>query len=791
MGTLVRAWRERALLTQEQLAQRAGLNVRTIRRMELGTLHRPRGTSVSMLAEALNLDTGEQERLFAAARGVPARPARDGSESVANVPPNVLAVPRQLPPGAAHFVGRRKELSTLDAILSVESPDPRVMVIVGCAGIGKTTLAVQWCSAVAGEFPDGQLYVNLRGFGTLNPVEPASALNTLLRGMGVAPEEIPEDQAAASALFRTRTAGRRLLILLDNALNSEQVRPLLPARGCVAVVTSRDQLRSLTTHEATTRISLSPLEPPDSAELLSRISGRAVTGREEPVRDLMKLCDNSPLALRIIGERLARQPDVPLLDLVDELAGGHEGLDAFSGGDDAYSDLRTVLSWSYRNLPPETAWVLRAVGGLYPGADFCTAAASALAGLPVRRTRQHLDRLVSTHLVEQHGGDRFSLHDLVRAYAAEESRRNDTPSAREAAVSRLLTWFIHCLYAADAAFAPDRMREPMVRLGELEESIEPVAFSDLSAALRWCEREHQTITALPAWAHAHGAERAACQIAYLLESFLAHYKHYHELLDSHKAVLQIDDLQLRGHLLSAMGNASDELLRSEDADRYLHHALRAFRECGDRRGEAKVLSNLAANAIRRGKYHIARTRCEQALAVAVEAGYLRGRAHTLDTLGEAHFGLGDYESAIECWRLALDINRRSGAHFVQATNLTNVGRAYSASGHHESAIEHHREAIAMFREIESLRGEAMALLNLGSAYHAQGAAAEAKAAWLQAWAMLSELGDAKAAEAWALGTQDERQGHPTSCERPHASHGDAGRVPRLASPPSACPRVRP
>ncbi|TDD25967.1 tetratricopeptide repeat protein [Nonomuraea diastatica] len=767
LGSLLRAWRERALLTQEQLAERTGLSVRTIRRLELDAPQRPRNTSVHLLAEALGLDAGEQARLYEAARQIQpgAAPLTSTSTETSTgtgpgdaPPPPVATVPRQLPPNAAHFVGRRKELGALDDVLagdgSPAEPHPKVLVIVGSAGIGKTTLAVQWCTTVAQAFPDGQLYVNLRGFGTLEPLEPISALNTLLRGLGVPPEEIPEEPAAASALFRTRTAGRRLLVLLDNALSSEQVRPLLPAGGCVVVVTSRDQLRSLAARDATARICLPPLDLRESVALLGILTGRAtITGDDAAVQELARLCDHSPLALRIIAERIARQPEIPLSEIADEIARDHERLESFHGGDDAYSDLRTVLSWSYQRLDRDTQWILRAVAGLYPGVDFGLAAASALSGLPTRQARRHLDRLVSTHLVEHQGRDRYHVHDLVRAYAAAESHRLDPPSAREAAVARLLTWFIHCLYAADTAFAPDRMRAPMVRLAELDAPAEPVAFPDLPAALRWCELEHQTLTALPAWACANDAPLAACQIAYLTESFLAHYKRYHELLDSHKAAMKavplIGNPQLAGHLLSAMGNTCTELLLSEEANRCYRQATLAFRECGDRRGEAKVMGNLAMVSVDQQDYRTARAQCEQALTLAAEAGYERGRAHVLDTLGEAHFGLGHYAAAIECWRQALGINRSSGALFVQATNLTNLGRAHAASGDHAGAIRNHLEAISIARSIRSARGEAAAQLNLGFAYRAGGNMRAAEVAWRQAFDMFTELGDTKAADAWA------------------------------------------
>ncbi|TDD01560.1 ATP-binding protein [Nonomuraea diastatica] len=766
LGGLLRMWRERALLTQEQLARHSRLNVRTVRRLELDEVHRPRNASLYALARSLGLNDAEEEKLIAAARNAPARalnlPIMGKSAISSRVAAadddlrlRLITTPQQLPPNAAHFVGRRTELAVLDDLFKepepATEPNLQVLVIVGGAGIGKTTLALKWCSSVADEFPDGQLYVNLRGFGTLTPIEPVSALAMLLRSLGVAPDEIPDDPVAASALFRTRTANKRLLLLLDNALDSEQVRPLLPAPGCTVVVTSRDQLRSLAARDATARISLPPLELRDSVELLSRVSGRTTVPFDDPtVRELTDLCDNSPLALRIIGERLARRPDIRLSDIVDEIT--HERLEVFYSGDDAPSDMRTVLSWSYQHLDRDAAWMLRAVGALYPGSDFSLAAAGALSGFSLRKAHRHLDRLVSTHLVQQQSHDRYNLHDLVRAYAAEESRRHDATSVRTNAISRLLTWFIHGMYAADVIFTPGRMREPLGELSELSEIMEPFSFSDPFAARRWCELEHQTLIALPAWAYDNGEPLAACQIAFLQEVYLFHYSYHHELLSGHKiavkAAQEIGNLRLEGHLLSAMGNAYSELLRLNEAAEYFYQALAAVRGCKDRRGEAKVLGNIAMNAIDTQDYETARKRCEQALAAVVDSGYERGHAHTLDTLGEAHFGLGAIASAIECWHQALVINRRSGALFVQATNITNLGRAYSALGDHENAIKHHLEAISVCRAIENPRGEAMAIFNLGRAYLSQGRLTDAEAAWQESLAIFSKVRDAKADDVW-------------------------------------------
>ncbi|WP_327091448.1 helix-turn-helix domain-containing protein [Nonomuraea sp. NBC_01738] len=437
MGALLRNWRARTLLTQEQLAERSGLNVRTIRRLESDEGRRPRSASMLLLAEALDLDPGERKQLVTASRAIdpdghavpgdraglatgaapadraaPGSPAAHaapvGDPSSAGVPPSPLhEVPRQLPPGAAHFVGRGEELGVLDGVLAERG----VVCVVGAAGVGKSALALAWCASVAHAFPGGQLHLDLAGFAPGPPLEPARALGLLLLGLGVAAEHIPDDPAAASALWRSRTANRALLVLLDNARDSEQVRPLLPSPGCVAVVTSRSQLRSLAAREATARLTLAPLHPAESAELLRRVSGDPALVRERlAVRRLADLCEHSPLALRIVGERLARRPGTPLPELVAELGVARD----FSTGEDAGSDLATVLSWSFASLGAEAARLLRAIARIDPRPLFTASAIAAPAALPPRQAERHLDRLVALHLLERHGPDRYFLPALVR-----------------------------------------------------------------------------------------------------------------------------------------------------------------------------------------------------------------------------------------------------------------------------------------------------------------------------------------------------------------------------------------
>ncbi|MGW7483451.1 AfsR/SARP family transcriptional regulator [Nonomuraea muscovyensis] len=660
--------------------------------------------------------------------------------------------PQEIPPHISHFVGRVSEVDLLNKVLDERGTSadsaPKVIVIVGNAGIGKTALATHWCTAVAPDFPDGQLHVNMRGFETLPPLDPASALAMLLRSLGVPPQEIPPDLAAASALFRTRTAGRRMIVFLDNVSDTEQVRPLLPGRGCIAVITSRNQLRGLVAREAAVRISLPPLDMPDSLRLLASVAGESrISAEDTQARRLADLCDKSPLALRIIGERIARQPDMSLAAFVDELSRGHKRLDAFDSGDDAGTDLRTVLSWSYESLDAQTARVLRLVGGLYPGADIGLAAASAISALPAHQARRHLDRLVATHLVEQRDRDRYHLHDLVRAHAAEQTLHHDSSADRVDAISRLLVWFMHALCAVDVIFAPDRHRDP---LPEPAEAVAIVSFADPRAALQWCELEYHTLAVLPAWAYANEAFSASCQIAYLLENFLAHYKDLHVLIDSHQAAIKAarenGDSRMEGHLLNAMGNANAELHRRDEATRCYDDALSAFRSCDDLDGKTKTLGNMAMLAIDAGDYKTAWPQCIEALDLATRLGNARGRAHNLDNLGEIHFGLGDFLEAIQCWREALEINRRGGSLFLQAINLTNLGRASAALERHRQAITNYQEAISITRSLGSDRCLAAANLKLGDSYRALGDESAAQSAWTEAFDFYSNSGDPKSEE---------------------------------------------
>lgn len=685
--------------------------------------------------------------------GTPDRAAGIGSTAprVAASAAEPAYPPRELPADLRFFVGRDAALAKLDELaaesLRESGSDPSIAVIDGSAGIGKTALATHWSNRVAQSYPDGQLYLNLRGFGPVQPVDVSSALHDMLRALGLMADEIPSDTSAAARLLRSRTAGKRMLVLLDNALNTDQVRSLLPGRGCLVLVTSRNQLRGLVVRDAAVRISLSPLNAEESTGLLAEIVGgeRVATDPDSAVR-LAELCDHVPLALRILAERIARQPATRLGEFVEDLLDRQDRLDSFDAQDDAGTNLRAVLSWSYASLDEATARTFRLVGGLHPGGDVSLAAAAAAAGVSVAVARTHLDRLVATHLVEQHQRDRYQLHDLVRAFAAEQTRRCDSGAPRDEAVRRILDWYLHTADHADHLLEPHRMWD---RLDPPSEGVVPLVFADGRDATRWFETEYSTLILLPAWAFAEAAHVHACHLAYRLVCFMCMYHaHYRDLLATHEVALEsatkLRDFRMQGHLLSAMGIANADLGRRAEAERCHQRAIAAFRRAGDRLGEAKVLSNAASLAAERGDYARARPWCEKALVLSTKLGRERGRAMNLDTLGEIHFGSGDYVAAMAYWRRALEINRRTGSRWSQVVNVTNLGRAYAALGKYQKAIRYHQQAASLGGELRSRRSQATPLLNLGHAHLAAGDSSAARQSWREALAILEDLADTRA-----------------------------------------------
>jgi len=463
LAGLVRAWRQRLFLTQQELSDSSGLAVRTIRRLESGSIRQPRSESLRLLADSLHLTADERTQLIAAARD----PGRD-------------ATPRQLPPDVVGFAGRRGPLSHLTVELSGGTqPRGKVVVVCGMAGVGKTALAVHAAHQMARWFPGGQLYVNLRGFDPSGaPMAAAEALRGFLDALGVPQHRVPADLHAQAGLYRTLLATRQVLVVLDNASTAEQVRPLLPGGArCLVLVTSRSSLSGLLTGEGACAIALDPLPTAEARELLAlRVGVDRVAAEPRAVDEILDRCARLPLALAIAAARAATRPEFPLAAIAAELRAGR-GLDAFDNDDPATS-LRTVFSWSYHTISPDSARLLRGLG-LYAGPDIGLAAAASLAGCTRARVRHLLAELVRAHLVTERAPSRYELHDLLRIYAAELARAHDPDADRRTAGHRMLDSYLGT--AVRAAWLLNRHRVPItLTAAERGVTVEPIATAKLA-----------------------------------------------------------------------------------------------------------------------------------------------------------------------------------------------------------------------------------------------------------------------------------------------------------------------
>jgi transcriptional regulator with XRE-family HTH domain len=457
------AQRRKALgLTQEDLAGLLYVERSTVARWERGETEplpwiRPR------LAKALQVSTDRLEELVDGG-GLADSSRRVGTGRGAAA----TKVPRQLPTAVAGFTGRAAESAALTRILDDAGAGvPETVVIAaisGTAGVGKTALAVQWAHQAADRFPDGQLYANLRGYDQDQPMPAADALAGFLRALGLAGREIPLAEDERAARYRSLLAGRKLLIVLDNARSVEQVLPLLPGSpGCAVVVTSRDSLSGLVARYGAARLELDRLPPGEAVGLLRALIGRLVQDDPGAARTLATQCCGLPLALRVAAELAAARPDVPLAGLVTELADQRRRLDLLDAGGDPRTSLRAVFSWSYRHLGPEAARAFR-LAGLHPGADFDSYAVAALTGTGLGQARTALDALARAHLVQPAGPGRYGLHDLLRAYARELADAGDGEAEQDAALTRLFDHYLHAAsIAMDALYPAERDRRPRIR----------------------------------------------------------------------------------------------------------------------------------------------------------------------------------------------------------------------------------------------------------------------------------------------------------------------------------------
>jgi DNA-binding SARP family transcriptional activator/tetratricopeptide (TPR) repeat protein len=652
-------------------------------------------------------------------------------------------VPRQLPAEVAQFAGRTAELATLQAWLreAADSADTaKVMVIGGTAGAGKTALAVHWAHRAADDFPDGQLYVNLRGFdpsGT--PVASADALRWFLGAFGVTEEQMPCSVDAQVGMYRSLLAGKRVLVILDNARDAAQVRPLLPGSpSCLAVVTSRARLPGLAAIEGARLVPLEVLTAADARELLASRLGERALAEAEAAHMLTGLCSRLPLALSIVAALAAARPRLSLAEMARELTDARGRLDALDAGDPAAS-VRAVFSWSCQQLSEPAARLFRLLG-LHPGPDITTAAAASLAGLAPCQAQPLITELADAHLVAEPAPGRYAFHDLLRAYAADLAAAADSDAQRQEAVRRVLGHYLH------TAQAGQRLLSPAVAQMTLEPpgpGVTPEAITSHGGALAWFTAEHRVLLAAIAQARDAGLDAHAWLLPRMLAPFFDLQGHWHDL-----AVTQLTAIAAAGRLGEPAGQAQAyrdlgraRLRLGAPADAYAcyRQALDLYRELGDRFSEARSHIKIAEAAEQQGRLREGLDHAGQALALLQAEGSKDGLAEALNAVGWFHAQLGDYQEALRCCEQALRLSRERGDAFNEAATLDSKGYALSHLHRHAEALRCYRTSVRIYESLRARYFQAAVLLHLGDACQAAGEAAGARDAWQDAIGILDEL----------------------------------------------------
>ncbi|MET7456055.1 BTAD domain-containing putative transcriptional regulator [Streptomyces sp. NPDC005574] len=731
------------------------------------------GAVSARLADELGIDPGpelrEAHRIAAretaaapADAGTGGQPAPGAAGRVAGVP-----VPAQLPHDLAAFTGRRAEL---EKVLGWVSDDGRpagtvvISAVGGMAGVGKTALAVHWAHRVAARYPDGQLYVNLRGFDPSGAVMSAGeAVRGFLAALGVAPERVPRGVDAQAALYRSLLAGRRVLVLLDNARDSDHVRALLPASpGSLAIVTSRNQLTALVAAHGAHSLTLHSLGAEEAREfLVRRLGAERVDAEPAAVAEIIASCAGLPLALACVAARAAAHPGFSLAAIAAELRAAEGSLDAFTRADVA-ADVGAVFSWSVRALSPDAGRLLRLLG-LHPGPDVTAPAAAALGGTTVRQARLLLGELSRVHLINERVPGRYAFHDLLRAYAAELARTELGEEQRESAVSRLFGHYLYSAHAAGLLIAP---YADVLPLPEAPGQVLPQPLADDDQALAWLTAEYQVLLAVVESAAASGAagERLACQLVSGLERFLDRRGHWHGWAGVQRTVVDAAHRQadpvLRAHALRGLARVEGRLGLRDEARAHLEQALELFTETGDDVGRAYVQLGLGWEAERRGDLTAGLEHDRRALELFRSTGQKAPLASALNAVGWDHATLGEYEHALTHCLEAVAIQRELGDHVGEAATWDSIAYAHHQLGDHAQALTGYRNALAVFRQVGVPSEEAFCLVRIGDTHAATGDREAARTAWRSALTLLTDLAHPEAqAVAARLRELDEPREH--------------------------------
>jgi DNA-binding SARP family transcriptional activator/tetratricopeptide (TPR) repeat protein len=662
--------------------------------------------------------------------------------------PESSVTPRQLPAAPRLFTGRRDELARLDAALETrDSTGPEdtavVSAIVGAGGIGKTWIALQWAHRNLERFPDGQLYLNLRGFDPSDePVPASTAVRGILDALGVGPASIPVDAQAQGALYRSLVADKRMLIVLDNARSTEHVTPLLPGGpGCTVLVTSRHRLTGLVTAHSAFQLDLDVLSDADARDVLARHLG---PGRlaDEPgaVTELLAYCAGLPLALGVIAARAGAYPRFPLAVLAKELREASTRLDALDAGEPG-TNLRVGLSCSCKALDEEVGRVFE-LFGTAPGPDISLLAAASLTALPAARVRTAMRHLENVHLVQQHVPARYRMHDLIRLYAVERAGPSEVcDEQRAGAMRRLLDFYLHSAYAATMLLDPHQ--EP-IRLIPPGSPVTPPDIADRTQALAWFTTELPVLLAALNRAAESGLDAHAWQLAWTLSDFLDVRGRWRDLADVQTIGLaaagRLSDRAGRAEIHRVLGRAHTRLGSLDDAHRHFRRSLELFAELERPLGQARARLGLAALFLQQARNREAIGHALRAMELSDDTGHPGWCGRATNVVAWCYAQAGDHERAIVYCRQALtlfhDINDRAG----EANTWDSLGYAYRHLGRHRKAVSCLQRSIALLRELGDRYFEATTEYNLGDAYADCGEPDAARGAWSRALRIFDEIG---------------------------------------------------
>ncbi|MGW0196775.1 AfsR/SARP family transcriptional regulator [Nonomuraea sp. NPDC003201] len=605
-----------------------------------------------------------------------------------------------LPYDIADFAGRSVQL--VELCEGGASQAVTIAAIDGMAGIGKTALAVHAAHRLADRYPDGQLFIDLHAHTAgQRPLGPAEALEALLRQLGVATERIPASMTERAALWRAELAGRHVLLVLDNATDTAQIRPLLPgASNSLVLITSRQRLTDL---DAARTLSMDVLPLPDSVALFTGIVGERAAAEPEAVAEVLLLCGFLPLAVRIAATRLRHRPRWSVAHLAERLRDERRRLTELARSE---RGVAAAFTLSYRQLTADQQRLFRLLG-LYPGRDIEPHAAAALADLPVERTEDLLEDLLDAHMLQQRAFGRYTFHDLLRHYAAQLAAEQEPPHVGQAALTRLLGHQLSTAAAAMDVLYPDSAH----RRPRIERSAPPVPLQDAPQALAWLDAERANLVLAADRDLTHTGLLATTLYRYLYD-----HAHHDDALALYGKALQAarhrEDPTGEGRALTDLGWVHQVQGSHDVARDHFQQALAACRTSEDLRGQARALVGIGQVSTDEGEHERAREANLRALELFREIGDRFGEAVTLDYLGIVHERLGQYARAADLHRQALELSREIDSRGGEADALDNLGVACTRLGRHAEARDHHEQALELYRRFGYRRGEAKALNNL-------------------------------------------------------------------------------